>query len=156
PATPAPVDALDAELDAAQREAVARALQTPDLCLVQGLPGSGKSRVVAELVTQAAARGERVLLLAPDAAAVDRVLELAGRREVLCPVRCLGRGERVEDLPETVRPFTFDERVRGLRETTALAVRADLAALEQRVQRLRAEQPAWDTLEKLASCQELL
>jgi hypothetical protein len=65
----------DAPLDEAQREAVAKALQTPDVCLIQGLPGTGKSRVAAEIVTQAAARGERVLLQAPSAAAIDRVLE---------------------------------------------------------------------------------
>src|SRR5437899_502081 len=98
-----PVDVIDRDLDAAQREAVARALHSPDVCLIQGLPGSGKSRVLAEVVTQAAARGERVLLLAPAPAAVDRVLELAGTREVLCPVRCLGRDERPELLPEAVR-----------------------------------------------------
>ncbi|HZT81873.1 MAG TPA: hypothetical protein VFA26_16730, partial [Gemmataceae bacterium] len=47
PVRPAPVEVEDAELDAGQREAVARALGTPDLCLLQGLPGTGKSRVVA-------------------------------------------------------------------------------------------------------------
>ena len=156
PVTVQPVEVGDDALDAAQREAVARALQTPDLCLIQGPPGSGKSRVVAEIVTRAAARGERVLLLAPHAAGVDRVLELAGKREVLCPVRCLGRGGRADDLPESVRPFTLAERVRGLRETTVEAVRADLAAGEARLEELRGEQAAWDNLEKLASCQELL
>src|SRR5262249_60787522 len=65
------VEVFDSALDETQREAVARALHTPDLCLIQGLPGTGKSRVVAELVTQAAARGERILLLAPTAVAVD-------------------------------------------------------------------------------------
>src|SRR5262245_39756448 len=38
------------DLNAAQCEAVARALHTPDLCLIQGCPGTGKSRVVAEIV----------------------------------------------------------------------------------------------------------
>src|SRR4051794_23838765 len=75
-----PVDILDRDLDAAQREAVARALHSPDVCLIQGFPGSGKSRVIAEIITQAATRGERVLLLAPTPAALDRVLEFAGRR----------------------------------------------------------------------------
>src|SRR6266404_6787153 len=36
----------DEELDAAQREAVAKALQTPDICLIQGVAGTGKSRVI--------------------------------------------------------------------------------------------------------------
>src|SRR4051794_99779 len=40
PIRPVPVEVADSALDAAQREAVARALQTPDICLVQGLPGT--------------------------------------------------------------------------------------------------------------------
>src|SRR5207253_1307382 len=67
PPLPDPVDGIDGELDAEQRAAVGRALQTPDLFLIQGLPGTGKSRVAAEIVAQAASRGERVLLLAPTA-----------------------------------------------------------------------------------------
>src|SRR4051794_38741818 len=78
PARTEPLSPLDTELDAAQREAVARALSTPDICLIQGLPGTGKSRVVAEIIAQAATRGDRILLLAPTTAAIDRVLELAG------------------------------------------------------------------------------
>src|SRR5437764_1087522 len=106
-----PVDVIDRDLDAAQREAVARALHSPDVSLIQGFPGSGKSRVIAEIVTQAVARGERVLLLSPTPAALDRVLEFAGRREVLCPVRCVGRDERPATLADWVRRFTFEERV---------------------------------------------
>ena len=156
PAAVDPVAVADAALDAAQREAVARALSTPDLCLIQGPPGSGKSRVLAELVTRAAARGERVLLLAADAAAIDRVLELAGHREALCPIRCLARGEGVQDLPDSIRPFAFDERVRSLRETTTQAVQADLLSAQQRFEQLRGAQATWEQFEKLASCQELL
>src|SRR5262245_16342047 len=151
-----PVDVMDEGLDAAQREAVARALQTPDVCLIQGLPGSGKSRVLAEVVTQAAARGERVLLLSPSAAGVDRVLEFAGRRDVLCPVRCVGRDERPETLVDWVRSFTFEERVKALRETALQAARADARAVRERLDRLRAGVVPWDELERLASSQTLL
>src|SRR5205823_5571058 len=51
---PSPVEVIDTELDEVQREAVAKALATTDVCLLQGLPGTGKSRVVAEIVLQAA------------------------------------------------------------------------------------------------------
>src|SRR5205085_12652265 len=98
PLCPDPVEPLDPDLDHDQRDAVARALQTPDLCLIQGLPGTGKSRVAAEIVAQAAGRGERVLLLAPTAAAVDQVLGQVGGRETVCAVRCLAREETVEQL----------------------------------------------------------
>src|SRR5437762_2373270 len=49
-----PVDVGDSELDPVQREAVAKAMATPDILLVQGRPGSGKSRVVSEIITRAA------------------------------------------------------------------------------------------------------
>src|SRR5205085_1634667 len=91
------------------------------------------------IVTQAAARGERVLLLSPTAAALDRVLEFAGRREVLCPIRCIGRDERAETLADWVRPFTFEERVRGLRETAVKAARTDAPAARERVEADRAK-----------------
>src|SRR5262249_26677676 len=104
-----PLAVHDSALDAVQREAVARALGTPDICLIQGLPGTGKSRVVAEIVTQAASQGLRVLLLAPGSAALDRILHLAGTQNAVCPLRCLGREERLESLPPASRPFTFAE-----------------------------------------------
>src|SRR5439155_8860667 len=98
------------ELDAVQREAAAKALATPDIFLVQGRPGSGKSRVVAEIIAQATARGERVLLLAPTAAAIDRVLEWVAPREVVFPLRCVDRDENVLTLPPAIRALTFGER----------------------------------------------
>src|SRR5205809_1497409 len=111
-----PLNVFDTELDAAQREAVARALATPDVCLIQGLPGTGKSRVAAEIVTQAAARGERILLLAPTTSAIDRVLELTGSRPAVCPVRCLNRDEHPETLSPALRSLLFDERAQSLKE----------------------------------------
>src|SRR5262249_10327849 len=74
PFTPPDLDPADRRLDARQRDAVRRGLHTPDICLIQGGPGAGKSCVAAELIVQAAARGERVLLLAPSAAALDHLL----------------------------------------------------------------------------------
>ncbi len=150
PVRPEPVQPTDAALDERQRDAVARALSTPDICLIQGLPGTGKSRVVAELVTQAAARGERVLLVAPSTAALDRVLELLPANDILCPVRCLGPDERPEELSSTARASTFAERVRTLRETALAEVVRARASAEQRCQRQRLEEAAWPRLEHLA------
>src|SRR5262245_51156303 len=127
PVRTSPVAVLDTDLDPVQREAVARALQTPDLALLQGLPGTGKSRVVAEILTQAAAAGERVLFLAPHAAALDRVLELVSDREVVCPIRCQGRDEAPATLPPASRAMTLSERSRRLREHTLPWARNDQA-----------------------------
>src|SRR6516164_9463313 len=86
---PAPVQIVDTALDDGQRHAVAAALATTDLCLIQGGPGTGESRVILEILTQVALRGDRVLFLSPYTAALDHVLEQAGQREALCPLRCV-------------------------------------------------------------------
>lgn len=151
---PAPVRTIafhDTALDAAQREAVARALFTPDVCLIQGLPGTGKSRVVSEVVTQAAARGLRVLLLAPSAAAIDRVLETAGAHEAVCALRCLAKDETPESLPAASRALTFREQVRRLAEKALQEARAALERDEDHLRRCRQAGPAWDRLDELAA-----
>jgi hypothetical protein len=140
----------DSALDATQREAVARALSTPDICLISGLPGTGKSRVAAEIVTQAAAQGLRVLLLAPSAAAIDRVLLLAGQHEAVCPLRCLDREESSASLPPAIRAFTFPERVRYLTEETLHRAQAGLKEEEERGRRMRQAEAVWPRLEGLA------
>jgi hypothetical protein len=144
------VATLDAALDPAQREAVARALNTPDICLIQGLPGTGKSRVAAEIVTLAAAQGQRVLLLAASAAAIDRVLLQAGTSEAVCPLRCLGRDEPAETLPPAVRALTFSQRVRALGEQTLQRAQAALETDEQRCRRCRQDETVWPRLEEMA------
>lgn len=143
------LDLTDPALDLVQREAVAKALATPDICLIQGLPGTGKSRVVAEVIAQAAARGERVLLLAPSTAAIDRVLELIGNRAILCPVRCLGREERCADLPAASAALTFAAQAGSLRQGTLEGARRQIETAEQRYRRRQQDEPVWGRLQEL-------
>ncbi len=149
PFHPAPVDVHDAALDARQREAVAKALHTPDLFLLQGLPGAGKSRVVAEILTQIAARGERALLLAPTPAAIDRVLGLIGPRDVVFSLRCLERDELPETLPPAIRALTFAERVRCLREETLPRARHEVEAAQQRWHQFEPGHSVWVRFDEL-------
>jgi hypothetical protein len=150
-AAPAPV--TDPELDEGQRDAVAKALATPDVCLIQGLPGTGKSRVVAEIVTQAAARGEQILLLAPVPAAVDRVLEAVADCPGLCPIRFLARDEPADRLPVAVRALTLLERLHRLRDQSLPRARADVTAAEERGRRLGQDEAEWPRLRELAAQQ---
>jgi hypothetical protein len=145
-----PVTVGDPELDALQREAVAKALATPDILLVQGRSGTGKSRVVAEIIACAAARGQRVLLLAPSTAAIDRVLACVASRDVVLPVRCVNRDENVAALPAAIRALTFTERVRALRFHALQAARQQTQADEQLSSRLRQDEACWAPLEELA------
>jgi hypothetical protein len=156
PVRPGDVDLVDTALDAAQRAAVARALATPDVCLIQGLPGTGKSRVVAEIITQAAERSERVLLLAPTGAALDRVLELLTERSGVCALRCLGRDESLDNLTPAARLLTLPERARLLREQTLPAARAALAECEDRLAQQDREEAFWPQLLDLAESRERL
>ncbi|MFO0927274.1 MAG: AAA domain-containing protein [Gemmataceae bacterium] len=68
-------DALDANLNESQREAVRHALAALDVAVLHGPPGTGKTTTVVELIRRAVRRGQRVLVCAPSNLAVDNVLE---------------------------------------------------------------------------------
>ena len=58
-----------------QREFVRRALGTPDLAILEGPPGSGKTTTILEIVLQLVPQRKRVLLVASTHVAVDNVIE---------------------------------------------------------------------------------
>jgi hypothetical protein len=147
---PADLVPHDADLDTEQREAVVRALHTPDVCLIAGVAGSGKSRVVAEILSASALRGERVLFLAPRPAALDHVLAGLARRETVCPVRCLGPDETPDSLPAEVRGLLLDARVRHFRDHTVPEARAAAVAARRRLEGLRREAEVHARLARIA------
>src|SRR6266851_3957954 len=116
-----PIAARDADLDPIQRDAVGKALQTPDLCLIQGLPGTGKRRVAAEIIHQATTRGDRVLLLAPRTGALDALLGTVATGDTVLALRCLDRGERLDQLSPSIHRLTFGEQLDSLRQGIQLA-----------------------------------
>jgi hypothetical protein len=154
PIQPNPI--VDDRLNEAQREAVARALATPDICLIQGLPVTGKSRVAAEIVARAVARGERVLLASPHPGSVDHTLQLVQSVETICAVRCLGRDERAETLPEWSRALLFAERVRLLQEEAIAATAQQCNEWTQRHAALSQDAALWPHLLELAERYEEL
>ena len=58
-----------------QRDFVTRALGSPDVTMLEGPPGSGKTTAICELIRQLVAEGQRVLLCASTHVAIDNVLE---------------------------------------------------------------------------------
>lgn len=146
---PEAIKPFDDALDCWQRHAVARAMSTTDICLIAGLPGTGKSRVLAEIITQAASRGLRVLFLAPHSPAIDVVLDQVAGRDAVYAVRCVEPGEKLETLTPTIRDLTQGERARRLREAATSATRAQEQA-EACCQRRRDEQTVWPELRQLA------
>src|SRR5437667_7085952 len=106
------IDPIDTALSEEQRIAVAKAIHTPDVCLIRGLPGTGKSRVIAEIVRQAARRGLRVLFTSPTPAALDVVLDRLTDDSHVLPLRVLGRDEPAEALSPAAAKATVSAYAR--------------------------------------------
>jgi DNA replication ATP-dependent helicase Dna2 len=84
-----------------QNLAVERAIQMQDYLLIHGPPGTGKTSVIAEIVKQLTARGQRVLLAAFTNQAVDNMLKRLNREGFHHYVR-LGHERSVE---ESIQPY---------------------------------------------------
>ena len=137
---------IDNHLDDLQKQAVLRAISTPDLFLLQGLPGTGKSRVLTEVILQAASRGWRVLFLAGQTVSLDVVLErLAGRSEVLA-LRFLEPTEKPEALPAWLRGFTLEEQKHAFQERTLTGARGNHAQIDATCRQRSGLEPLWAEL----------
>jgi len=145
----------DPSLDECQRQAITRALGTPDIALLLGYPGTGKSRIVAELLRQAVARGHRILFLAPSGPALDRVLErLAGDLD-LSILRCVCPEENLSDLSAPVLGMTLSERLRLYQRTLGEATQA-VEAGQARLSARQREGTLWQQLADLLTEEERL
>ncbi|MFL5243386.1 MAG: AAA domain-containing protein [Gemmataceae bacterium] len=150
PVRAGPIECFDSCLDETQRRAVAEALQTPDVSLIQGLPGTGKSRVVAEIVHQATLRGERVLYVSPWENALDSVLISQAGKDFIFPWRLLWPDENPDLLSPLARSFTRQERLRQLKDQIVPDVGHEVQEVTQRLKRLRPVETVWSHLLTLA------
>ena len=89
-----------------QRRAWQLATTTPDLALIHGPPGTGKTTVLDAIVRSEVAAGRRVLLTAASNLAVDNLVDRLQRSG--CDVVRLGGTDRVDD---QVLDATLDARV---------------------------------------------
>ncbi|WP_437802525.1 AAA domain-containing protein [Sorangium sp. So ce693] len=96
----------------AQHRAVALALASPDLCVIDGPPGTGKTTVICEIIRNLVARRERVLLVAPTHVALDHVLQRIGDEAGIFALR-LGWPDTVD---ERAHRFLVDRRGASLCE----------------------------------------
>lgn len=105
-----------------QRRFVARALGSPDLAILEGPPGSGKTTAICEIVQQFIEQGQRVLLCASTHVAIDNVLERLVKPESPIDAVRIGKADKVDD---NVAATRLDARVEALvarwRESPAMA-----------------------------------
>ena len=102
-----------------QRLAVATGLSCPDISLIRGPPGTGKTTVICEIIQQLAVeQGLRILMVAPTHVAVDNVLERIGLLDgpnFLPGVYPLRHSSNSNAVSSHLRMFTWDELSNGLR-----------------------------------------
>jgi DNA polymerase III delta prime subunit len=119
PLAPSDMPAAD-EQTSRQLEAKALALNTPDIALIHGPPGTGKTTVICAIVEELVKRGQRVLLVAPTHVALDNVLERVGDRPGVTAIR-LGSTDNVE---EQAHRFLLQNRSKDLTGHLAKDLRA--------------------------------
>ncbi|KAL8370811.1 hypothetical protein RB595_000922 [Gaeumannomyces hyphopodioides] len=69
------IEWIDPTLNESQKDAVRFALASPEIALIHGPPGTGKTHTLIELILQFLKRGLRILVCAPSNVAVDNVAE---------------------------------------------------------------------------------
>ena len=93
PVQPGQIAFFNPNLNALQQKAVCLALESEDVLLVHGPPGTGKTSVLIEIIRQARKREESVLVSAPSNAACDHIVECLQACGV--PVMRLGHPARI-------------------------------------------------------------
>jgi superfamily I DNA and/or RNA helicase len=106
---PAPAEivrSFDPTLNDDQKKAVAMALEAEDMLLIHGPPGTGKTRVLTEIIHQAFRKGQTVLVSAPSNAACDHLVECLVKKKI--PVTRLGHPARIT---ERIREHTLSYKL---------------------------------------------
>ncbi|XP_070198061.1 DNA-binding protein SMUBP-2-like isoform X2 [Littorina saxatilis] len=113
---------MNTGLDDSQKEAVKFALAQPEVAVIHGPPGTGKTTTVVELILQAVRKGVKVLALAPSNVAVDNLVERLGARHK----RIVRIGHPARLLPH-IAPYALDAMVAASDQTSLAAdARRDL------------------------------
>ncbi|MCK9932564.1 ATP-binding protein [Frankia sp. Mgl5] len=119
------VPEVDGAADAAQLEVVRRSLTVPDLSLVLGPPGTGKTRTIGSAVRAAAVHGQRVLVTSYTNRAVDNLLE-----RLPADLLAIRVGRDVEKIAPAARAALLDARTADLLDRIDERTAATVAALE--------------------------
>ena len=86
---------LDLTLNDSQKEAVKFALSMPEVALIHGPPGTGKTYTLIELILQFLKQGQRVLVCGPSNISVDNIVERLSASSPSTPIVRLGHPARL-------------------------------------------------------------
>lgn len=126
-------------LNASQKQAVKFALASPEVALIHGPPGTGKTHTLIELILQMLKRNLRVLVCAPSNVAVDNIVERLASHKV--PVVRLGHPARLlpsvlnnslEVLTKTSEAAEIVKDVRKEMDTKQASIRKAKSGKERR------------------------
>lgn len=84
---------LDPSLNESQKEAIRFAMASPEVALIHGPPGTGKTHTLIELILQMLKRNLRVLVCGPSNISVDNIVERLAPHKV--PIVRLGHPARL-------------------------------------------------------------
>lgn len=98
-------------LNSSQRDAIRFALASPDLALIHGPPGTGKTSTVVELILQLQKRNQRVLVCGPSNISVDNIVERLVASSPSTPIIRLGH-------PARLLPSVLDHSLEVLTRTS--------------------------------------
>ncbi len=146
PSTSLDEDAL-AHLDDDQRAAVVEAMAAPDLFLLEGPPGTGKTTTIAALCKLIASAGGRVLVASQTNLAVDNALCRLPSQPELRPIR-VGQAQRIE---EECRAFLDEHAPKQWLQRVRQACQERLQQWQRRDQRVRVAAERFSTLRQLLS-----
>jgi superfamily I DNA and/or RNA helicase len=115
-----------ADLDSAKKQAVRLALGTQDVLVIHGPPGTGKTRFIAETVSQLLTKqpNARVLIASQTNVAVDNAVERLHEAGVRSLVRLAGADESV--VQPQVRGLLLDKQVGRWAESVRTRAKANV------------------------------
>lgn len=133
----------DCKLNDQQKEAVEKALGAPELCLIWGPPGTGKTEVIMEIAKQEALRGGKTLIASQANLAVDNALARLHNIADVWSLRIIREGYELEEEDKDTVPIMgtkgafFLRRLQArLRESAAIGNASDDALRVEFAKRL--------------------
>ncbi|KAJ9650080.1 hypothetical protein H2198_010607, partial [Neophaeococcomyces mojaviensis] len=98
-------------LNESQKEAIRFALASPDLALIHGPPGTGKTSTIVELILQLLKENQRVLVCGPSNISVDNIVERLAASSPSTPLVRMGH-------PARLLPSVLDHSLEVLTRTS--------------------------------------